>query len=347
MPDTAFGLSKVTVSGHVQDFQGNAISDFNGTLTAKVFDKPTIYSTLGNTYGQVNGSYPQKFIMQDHLMNRLKTPVVNGQFSFSFIVPKGVGFSFGKGKISYYANTGQTDAKGSTDKVIFGGRDPGIIPEANGPAIRLYMDTRSFISGGQTGSSPLLIADLFDTSGINSTGFGIGHDIIGILDDDWVGSFNHDFFEPATGSYARGALSYQLSGLIAGQHKITVRAFDLYDNSTEQDIYFNVEDGSLIKIQNVYCYPNPATSETHFSFIPLNTPGGFSVTIDIYNLSGIRIRTLTGSYPESGITPQTIVWDLTDAGGNKLFSGIYPFSVKFTGTNGTFLNTSGKIAIVH
>ncbi len=346
-PDTALGLSAVNVIGRVQDFGGNFVNGFNGTLTAKVFDKPTIYSTLGNTYGQYGGSYPQKFKLQDHLMDCIKAKVENGEFNFSFVVPKGVGLSFGKGKISYYAENGINDAKGYSDNVIFGGRDPMIIPEANGPSIRLYMDTRNFISGGATGPDPLLIADLYDTSGINSTGFGIGHDIIGILDGDWAHVISlNDSYVPQVGSFSRGSLSYQLSGLSPGQHKLTVRAFDLYDNSTQQDIYFWVFGGSTLKVQNVFCYPNPAITDVNFSFTPVIAEGGFNLSIDIYNISGIRLKTITKYYPESGITPLIVNWDLTDEGGNKLFSGVYPFTAKFTG-NGSFVNTSGKILIIH
>ncbi len=346
--DSAYGLSTVNIKGAIQTFQGNPINDFNGILTAKIFDKPTTYSTLGNTSGQYNGSYPQKFNLQDHLMDRVKVAVKDGQFSFSFVVPRGVGLSFGKGKISYYAADSTSDAKGYSSKVIFGGTDPGIIPEANGPSVRLFMDTRSFISGSQTGSSPMLIADLYDTSGINSTGFGIGHDILGVLDDDWAHCFNlNDVYEPLIGLYTRGTLSYQLTGLAPGQHKIMVRAFDLYDNSTEQEIYFRVASESSIAVQNVSCYPNPARLETRFVFTPVISPGGFDVSIDIYNLTGIRLKTITGSYPESGSSPLTIMWDLADNGGNKLFSGIYPYTVKFSGKNGALLNFSGKIAIIH
>ena len=346
--DTALGLSKVHVKGRIQDFQGSALNTFNGTLTAKIFDKPTIYSTLGNTFGQQNGSYPQKFILQDHLMSKIKVAVVNGEFNLSFLVPKSVGLSFGKGKISYYAENGVADAKGYTDKVIFGGRDQTILPETVGPNISLFLENRNFISGSRTGSDPLLIADLYDTSGINSVGFGIGHDIVGAIDDDWAHVISlNDYFEPVLGSYTRGSLSYQLSGIQPGQHKFTLKAFDQYDNSAEQDIYFWVLSETSMTIQNVFCYPNPAKSITHFSFTPVKTEGSYTVSIDIYNLSGIKLKTLSAVYSESGLSPLQIDWDLTDAGGNKLLSGIYPFTVKFAGINGAFMNTSGKIAIIN
>jgi len=71
------------------------------------------------------------------------------------------------------------------------------------------------------------------------------------------------------------------------------------------------------------------------------------VAIDIYNLFGIKLRSLTASYPESGQGAIVIDWDLTDGSGNKLITGIYPFTVKFSGTTGGFENTSGKIVIMH
>ncbi len=347
-PDTAYGMSTLTVTGNVQDYLGNPLNDFTGVMTAKMYDKPVIYSTLGNTYGQYNGSFPRKFLLQDHLMNRVKVPVTNGHFSFSFTVPKSLGLSFGSGKISYYAENGREDANGYTKNAIFGGRDPSVIPETNGPSIALFMDSRNFVSGGATSSNPLLIADLFDTSGVNAVGFGIGHDIVGVLDDDWAHVVNlNDYYDPLLESYTRGSLSYQFTGLQSGQHKLTVRAFDLYDNSTEREIYFLVSGESSINIQNVFCYPNPAKTITHFSFSPVTTPGGFSVAIDIFNLYGIKLRSLTASYPESVQGPVIIDWDLTDGSRGKLISGIYPFTVKFSGSNGSFENTSGKIVILH
>ena len=80
----------------------------------------------------------------------------------------------------------------------------------------------------------------------------------------------NDYFEPVLGSYTRGSLSYQLSGIQPGQHKFTLKAFDQYDNSAEQDIYFWVLSETSMTIQNVFCYPNPAKSITHFSFTLLN-----------------------------------------------------------------------------
>jgi hypothetical protein len=345
--DTALGLSRVSVSGQIEDSQGNPVNSFQGVLTATIFDKPTVYYTLGNTQNSYDGSYPAKFTLQDHVLNRLKVPVTDGSFTFSFLVPEGVALNFGKGKISYYAENGQTDANGYYDNLILGGRDPQIIPGTRGPDIAMYMDNRSFISGGRTSPDPLLIADLHDTSGINAFSLGIGHDILGVLDDDWAQAIQlNDYYDPAVGDYSRGSVNYQFSGLSTGVHKLTLRAWDLVDNSSQKDLLFWVFNPSSINIQDVFCFPNPAFDHTTFSFNPVNNGGGVYVIIEITNLSGIRVKTITASFPEYTQVPLLIQWDLKDEGGNKLSSGLYPFVIKFKANNGAYSQASGKVVII-
>ena len=346
--DTALGLSRASVSGEIQDSQGNLQSNFQGVLTAEIYDKPTVYYTLGNTQGDYDGSYPAKFTLQDHLMNRVKVQVKDGGFTFSFLVPKDVGLNFGKGKISYYAQNGQTDAQGYYSKLVFGGRDPEIIPETRGPDISMYMDNRSFVSGGKTGPNPLLIADLYDTSGINAFSLGIGHDILGVLDDDWAhATLLNDFYVPELGGNVRGSLNFQYSNLSAGLHKLTLRAWDLYDNSSQKDLSFWVFDPASINIQNFVCFPNPAFDHTAFSFNPVDSGGGVDVAIEVTSITGIRVKTINASFPEYSQMPLLIPWDLKDDGGNKLNSGLYPFMIKFKAQNGAYSQTSGKIVINH
>ena len=45
----------------------------------------------------------------------------NGRFRFTFIVPRDINYTFGSGKISYYANDNKEDMNGSFDNIIVGG----------------------------------------------------------------------------------------------------------------------------------------------------------------------------------------------------------------------------------
>jgi len=103
--DTIRALSKVTIKGHLEDFNGNLLTNFNGIVTPSIFDKPKNLSTLG----QNSDSPVIDFELQKNIVYKGKATVTNGYFSFSFIVPKDINFSFGNGKISYYANENQID----------------------------------------------------------------------------------------------------------------------------------------------------------------------------------------------------------------------------------------------
>src|SRR5690606_20139412 len=46
--DTLKSLSKITVTGHIEDDNGNLMSDYNGILFPTVYDKSKVRSTLGN-----------------------------------------------------------------------------------------------------------------------------------------------------------------------------------------------------------------------------------------------------------------------------------------------------------
>ena len=55
--DTIRALSKVRVKGHLENFEGNLMSEVNGILTPSVFDKIKIQQTLGQDIESPEISY--------------------------------------------------------------------------------------------------------------------------------------------------------------------------------------------------------------------------------------------------------------------------------------------------
>jgi len=110
--DTLNALAKYKIVGAVTDLSGNKLSSFNGTMYITVFDKPTLLTTLDNS-GNGAGSI-QSFYQQKSVIYKGKSSVVNGGFSYDFIVPKDIAYNFGNGKISYYAQSDTTDAQAIT-----------------------------------------------------------------------------------------------------------------------------------------------------------------------------------------------------------------------------------------
>ena len=59
----------------------------------------------------------------------------------------------------------------------------------DGPTIQAWLNDEKFVNGGICNQNPVLILKLSDSSGINTVGTGIGHDIVATLDND-----NRKFF---------------------------------------------------------------------------------------------------------------------------------------------------------
>ncbi|MCX6305878.1 MAG: type IX secretion system sortase PorU [Bacteroidetes bacterium] len=347
--DTVVGMSTVTVRGIIEDGGGQKISTFNGTVNCKLYDKPVTNTTLGNR-PENHESYPANFNIQNSLLFKGDVPVVAGEFLCSFVVPKNILLQYGKGKLSYFAFNDDSEASGFFDQIVVGGRDGSVNPVNQGPDISLYLDDRSFVSGGETGSAAILLVDLFDTNGINSLGLGIGHEIEAVLDNDRANAMVlNDYYAADFNSYTRGTLAYPLDGLTSGTHTLTLKAWDMFDNSSLKEITFYVPashtEGVLVK--NVMNAPNPLVDQTNFIFQPQQSGGGgLDVQIKIYNLKGIQVYTILKSYSDPLISTPKISWDGTDSNGKKLSNGIYPYKITFKSNNGAYSETSQKLMIM-
>jgi hypothetical protein len=67
-------------------------------------------------------------------------------------------------------------------------------------------------------------------------------------------------------------------------------------------------------------YPNPFNSSTTLAYTDFSSEGG-DVKIEIYNLRGERVRSLSVSTGKEGMSRTK--WDATDDSGRKVSSGIY------------------------
>jgi len=337
--DTIQSLSKVSVSGIIEDQFGQKITDFNGVLRAKIFDKPVTNTTLGNT----SDSYPTTFKLQNSLLYEVKTSVIDGIFTFDFVVPRDIALQYGRGKISYYARNDGKDANGYTDAIVVGGIDTLTDPVNQGPDISLFIDNPDFISGGMTSINPVLLADLYDKDGINFVGLGIGHEITVVLDEAWTQpAILNDYYSPQINTITGGSLIYGFKNLSPGKHKLTLKAWDMFNNSSEKEISFVIS--SQLAVKKIMNFPNPMSDYTNFWFEPMKDAGRLDVEIDIYNITGKRVVTLNYSYPET-IPGPLCIWDGTDANGRILGNGIYPYKIKFRGNNGMYTEASQKLMI--
>jgi len=340
--DTLKALSVITVSGHIEDTEGKLKDHFAGTVSPVVFDKETRVSTLANDGGQV-----MDFYVRNNIVFSGKTMADNGRFRFSFIVPRDINYSFGNGKISYYASDENEDMNGEFENIIVGGFADNITGDTTGPEIQLYMNDTLFRSGGITDNNPGLLAMISDSGGINATGSGIGHDITAWLDDDPSQTVVlNNYFENEFDNYTKGKVIYGFSGLSNGTHKLTLKAWDNYNNSSQESILFNVEPGDKFILKHLINYPNPFAGLTRIT-AEHNRPGySLSIEIRIYNLGGKLIKIIRTSSLSSGYTLQPVTWDGNDDGGQRVGRGIYPYVVIVTTREGEMARVSGRMIIL-
>lgn len=337
--DTLYALSKAKVQGYINDVNGDPLNK-DGELFITVYDKT---DTL-NTYGQDNTS--MEFTLQNNILYKGKASINQGVFSFEFIVPKDINYKFGAGKISLYAVLDTLEAIGYSENIIIGGNAKSVSSDDSGPAIELYMNDTLFQNGGTTNENPIFIAQLKDTTGINTTGNGFGHNITAILDgnQDNVYILNN-YYEGYLDKYNSGEVRYPFSDLIPGYHHIAFKSFDIYNNSSEAELEFYVHEGNDLVIDNMYNVPNPFYDATEFRFEHNQSFDAFEINIRIYDLMGNKVTELTENNLNNGFAITPIKWNGTNAVGAKLPEGIYIYRTEITATDGRKTYKSSKLMI--
>ncbi len=343
--DTLKALAKVTISGYVGDTAGNQLNNFNGLLNPTVFDKPDSITTLDNLGGA--NSPPYTFGIQNSQLYKGMVSVNNGKFSFTYVMPKDILYYYGYGKISYYAQNGRTDATGNYEKIVVGGTSPTAHNNGMGPRIRLYMNDSNFAYGGLTNQNPSLFAIVFDSNGVNTTGTSIGHNITAVLDNNTSATYDlTSYYQPSLNSYQRGTITFTFSCLPNGTHTVSLRVWNVYDNTSQSATEFNVEPQSSLQLQHVLNYPDPFTTHTQFFFEINEVCDVMDVQIQIFSVSGKLVRNILTSVKTDSFRSQPIDWDGRDDYGDRIGKGVYIYHLKVRTSTGTTADTYQKLVIL-
>ena len=346
--DTLKAFAKITISGRIVDLQGNPVSSFNGVVYPTVFDKASTYRTLVNNPSGYRNAVPFVFTMQNNVIYRGKASVNNGLFTFSFVVPKDISYEIDYGRISYYAENGQTDATGHFNEIVVGGTADSILADNQGPAIQLYLNDEKFVFGGLTNQDPLLIAKISDENGINITNRGIGRDIVQVMNNENTNSqVMNDYFQAKLDSYQEGEVRYKMRDLPAGKHTMKFSAWDVYNNYGESTLDFVVAKDEQAALQNVLNYPNPFTTSTTFHF-DHNKPGiPITVLLQIFTISGKLVKTMRTETVSEGNHFDQLTWDGRDEYGDNIGKGVYVYKVKLKSQDGKTAEEFQKLVILN
>jgi hypothetical protein len=323
--DTVKALSHISIKGAVTNDQGQILTDFNGTVEPVIYDKAYNLKTRAND----PKSYESPFKVQNSVIYKGEATVENGVFEFSFITPKDINYDFDVGKISYYAWSENADATGSDDEMIIGGSADVSLDDTEGPAITLFMNDRRFEPKGLVNDDPMLIADLHDQSGINTLNNGVGHDISVVIDGDvnHIYSLN-EYYSAARDSYQDGSVYYVLNNLEPGMHSLTVKAWDVLNNSSSKSVEFEVAEFIPPHIESVYNYPNPFVEATTIMFMHNQFNEQMDVEVLIHSLDGRLVKRLGPVVMQAdGYFSRPLTWYGDSDTGRIPPAGLYVISV--------------------
>ena len=335
-------LSAVTIEGSVRRPNDAVWNDYNGTLELRLFDAERRIVVQDSLWIVNNRKF--SYTMPGGLLYRGQATISSGRFSVDFIVPKDISYENRTGRISMYFDNEEIDGAGFYTELRVGGSDSTIDVDTQGPDIALYLDSRVFRSGDETGTDPLLIADLYDESGINTTGLGIGHDIEVWIDDATTGIVLSSHYRGDIDSYQRGTVEYRLRDLAPGAHRMRLRAWDIFNNSSTVETEFMVVGG--LSLQDVANYPNPVAigGGTTFTFRH-NVLDPVNVDVLVYAADGRLERRLSRSAVNARVVE--IPWDGRTGDGTVLSSGAYFYRVICRTIDGSLgSEASGRIVVV-
>lgn len=341
MPTVKAG-SVIKMKGHVAGVEG-----FNGVVTATVRDtQEEITCKLNNTSGD-GAEEAFKYLDRTKTLYHGSDSIRNSSFELTFAVPKDINYADGQGMINLYAlNTDKTiRANGSCDQFIVGGSAEAK-NDSVGPSIYCYLNSPSFVDGGNVNSTPYFVAEIKDKDGINAAGSGIGHDLQLVIDGDMAktytlnNNFSYDF-----GTYTSGSTFYSIPELEEGPHRLQFRAWDIQNNSSTAVLHFNVVKGLRPQLFNIGVTNNPARTSTTFIISHDRMESNMDVVIELFDAAGRQIW----RHAESGVSATgnyTVDWDLSVDGGRPLQTGVYLYRVKVSSEGSSYVSKTKKLIVI-
>ena len=342
---TIRALERVTVSGEVRTPSGVKDPQFSGSLDITVFDSQQTITTLDNFGTGTHFTYTD----YPNTLYIGNDSVQQGEFSFTFTVPKDISYSNDFGKMNLYAfnATDSIEAHGSfRDFRVGGTSDTGSDDEA-GPEIRyLYLNDTTFVDGGKVNATPLFVASLWDASGINITGSSIGHDMMLIIDNQVVKSYNLNDYYQLSGEEGTGLVIFSIPELEPGVHTAEFKVWDVLNNSTTQTFSFEVVDDLEPQLIKLYAAPTPAREQVTF-YLHHNLPESqLNVRIEVFDMAG-RLR---WNHEETGSSEAfkayQLTWNLEGNNGTRLRPGIYIYRASLSSGKSKTVTDANKMIIL-
>lgn len=340
-------LEKITVEGEVLDASGQLVTDFTGIVNPTVKDSKVTVTCLKNS----NKDDSPAFTFTDYPNTIFigNDSVRNGKFSFTFTVPKDISYSNLQGKMNLYAVDTESgnEAQGNFDNFIVGGTSDTAETDTIGPEIRaLYLNDTTFVDGGQVNTTPYFVAELWDKSGVNITGSSVGHDMMLVIDESTVLSYNlNSYYELLLGEDGTGIVKFPIPALEPGKHTAEFWVWDILNNSTVRTFTFEVVEGLKPFLFDVIATPGIAREQVTFHLMHNRPESWMRVGIMVYDLAGRQLWKHEESGTSGLFENYTVSWDLT-SGGARMRPGVYIYRAAISTDNSKDATKARKFIIL-
>lgn len=336
----------VHIHGHIANrATKEKYDDFFGTVNAWVHDNlETVTCFLNEPDTKVPFTYKD---YTKTLFNGSDS-VRAGRFDLVFVVPRDINYSSLPGMLKLYAvNSDKTiEANGEYTNYRAGGS---VVKEndGTGPSIYCYLNSPSFINGGDVNTTPYFYAEVKDKDGINASGTGIGHDLQLRVDDDKLMTYTlNDNFTFDFGSYTTGSTYYVLPALAPGMHKLTFRAWDILNNPSTTELTFNVVQALEPTFFDVNVTTNPARDSTTFVISHDRIGSAINANVEIFDMSGRLLHKLIYNGVTQDSSSYAIPWDLTTATGSQLQTGVYLYRANISCDGSSEASKAKKLIVI-
>ena len=330
----------VRVAGHVE-----GQDQFKGIVNLMVRDSEEEITCRMNEESEVD----KAFVFKDRVQTLFQgaDSVRAGRFALTFAVPKDMNYSSGSGLMNLYAVDAERHliGHGACDNFMVGGSET-IVNDSIGPSLFCYLNTPEFENGDKVNPTPLFVAELKDMNGINVSGAGIGHDMELVIDGNAATTYRlNDYFRFDFGSYTKGSLFFNIPELAPGPHKLSFRAWDVFNNSSTTELRFEVASSLTPKLRHIGVTNNPARTATTFLISHDRRGSRMDVTVEVFNTSG-RLCWSRVEHSVSTENTYRVDWDLRQNDGTRMQPGIYIYRVKVACDGSKSASKAQKLIIV-
>jgi len=213
------------------------------------------------------------------------------------------------------------------------------------------MNDTLFVNGSSVPRNATLLAFLSDESGINLAQGGIGHEITATLDEGDEVLILNNYYSTSSDTYQKGTLRYAFSHLPLGKHRLKLKAWDVYNNSSEATLEFTVTENASLEITRLLNYPNPVPSQigaaTFFEFEHNRAGEDLAIDLEIFDYLGRKVKTIQAELDGTETPTIATTWDGNGDSGIALHPGIYVYRLTVRSLqDGSQMSKSSKLILM-